>query len=51
MIYKMKHFEQSKGYTCYRWRVVSKEFKKYFPEYNFDDKQSNKYFLAVRKNA
>lgn len=38
-------------YPLYRWRVVSQEFKKYFPQYNFDDKQSNCYFLAVKKTV
>lgn len=37
------------NYPHYRWRVVPEEFKKHFPQYDFEGKQSNKYFLAVRK--
>jgi predicted double-glycine peptidase len=36
-------------YPFYRWRVIAEEFKKYYPEANFDDEESYNYFLAVRK--
>lgn len=27
------------------------EFKKYFPDYDFDGNESHKYFLAVKKKS
>lgn len=47
---ELKNFLSPKQrYPFYRWRVVSEEFKKYFPEFNFDDKESNRQWFAFRK--
>lgn len=46
----MKQFNSERmNHPHFRWRIVPEEFKKQFPQYNFEGKQSNKYFLAVRK--
>ncbi len=46
----LKNFlSPNQRFPFYRWRVVSSEFKKHFPEFNFDDKESNRQWLAFRK--
>lgn len=46
----IQKFESDKQiYPHYRWRVKSSEFKKYLPDYNFDELESNKMFIAIKR--
>lgn len=48
----IKHFQNERmKFPTLRWRVVPEEFKKYFPDYDFDGNESHKYFLAVKKKS
>ena len=47
---KIREFiSPNQNYPHYRWKVKSSEFKKYLPEYNFDEVESNKLWIAIKK--
>jgi ABC-type bacteriocin/lantibiotic exporter with double-glycine peptidase domain len=35
-------------FPLYRWRVKAKEFIKYYPDVDFSEDESNKFFIAVK---
>lgn len=46
-----KFLSPNQRYPFYRWRVKSDEFKKYHPEFNFDEVQSNRGWFAFKKKV
>lgn len=45
-----KFTSENQKYPFHRWWVRSAEFKKYHPEYNFDDLESNGQWYAFKKH-
>lgn len=46
-----KFTSENRLYPLMRWKIKNSEFSKYLPEYNFSEIESNKAYLAFKKNG